>query len=238
MTARRFTRGSPARAVAYVRVSTDSACASAAQQRTAIEAWARREGVEIAAWYEDRGEETGERPGFAAAIEALTSAGAGPLAVASEDRASFEGMSAPFRFAAGQRGARLVTADGSGMPDGTHRCPTCGDPVRLWPRYPRAVVSKGTWTSMARGAARTPFVVARPLVAHCEAPAKAGAPLAFTRPAPLPAGLERASPPSGELLAASRGGLAARRPPRGRFFLDDRPVPGLSSRPWRGSSRR
>ncbi|WP_437785949.1 recombinase family protein [Sorangium sp. So ce1097] len=139
MTARRFTRGSPARAVAYVRVSTDSACASAAQQRAAIEAWARREGVEIAAWYEDRGEETGERPGVAAALEALTSAGAGLLAVASEDRASLEGMSGPFRFAAGRRGARLVSADGSGMPDGTHRCPTCGDPVELWPRYPRAV---------------------------------------------------------------------------------------------------
>ncbi|XXX81944.1 recombinase family protein [Sorangium sp. So ce134] len=139
MTARRFKRGSPERAVAYVRVASDAACASAAEQRAAIEAWARREGVEIAAWHEDRGEEIGERPGFAAALEGLTSAGAGLLAVANEDRASFNGIGAGCRFAASQRGARLVTADGSGMPDGTHRCPTCGDPVEPWPRYPRAV---------------------------------------------------------------------------------------------------
>ncbi|WP_438011250.1 recombinase family protein [Sorangium sp. So ce321] len=139
MTARLFKRGSPERAVAYVRVSTDAACASAAQQRAAIEAWARREGVEVAAWHDDRGEEAGDRPGFAAALERLTLIGAGVLAVASEDRASIEGMSGPFRFAVGQRGARLVTADGSGMPDGAHRCPTCGDPVEPWPRYPRAV---------------------------------------------------------------------------------------------------
>ncbi|WP_438001886.1 recombinase family protein [Sorangium sp. So ce185] len=139
MTARRFKRGSPERAVAYVRVSTDAACASAAEQRAAIEAWARREGVEIAAWHEDRGEETGERPGFAAAIEGLVRAGAGLFAVASEDRASIVGVSGLYRYAAGQRGARLVTADGSGMPDGTHRCPTCGDPVEPRPRYPRAV---------------------------------------------------------------------------------------------------
>ncbi|MGK3994015.1 recombinase family protein [Sorangium sp. So ce1024] len=139
MTARPFRRGSPGRAVAYVRVSTDAACASAAQQRAAIEAWARREGVEVAAWHEDRGEETGARPGFAAALEGLVLAEAGVLAVASEDRAGIEGWSAPLRFAAAQHGARLVTADGSGMPDGTHRCPTCGDPVELWPRYPRAV---------------------------------------------------------------------------------------------------
>ncbi|XYI03153.1 recombinase family protein [Sorangium sp. So ce1128] len=139
MAARLFKRGSPERAVAYVRVSTDAACASAAQQRAAIEAWARREGVDVAAWHDDRGEEAGDRPGFAAALEGLTLTGAGVLAVASEDRASIEGMSGPFRFAAGERGARLVTADGSGMPDGTHRCPTCGDPVEPWPRYPRAV---------------------------------------------------------------------------------------------------
>ncbi|XXT24593.1 recombinase family protein [Sorangium sp. So ce429] len=139
MTARPFKRGSPERAVAYVHVSTDAACASAAQQRAAIEAWARREGVEVAVWHDDRGEEAGDRPGFAAALEGLTLIGAGVLAVASEDRAGIEGMSGPFRFAAGERGARLVTADGSGMPDGTHRCPTCGDPVEPWPRYPRAV---------------------------------------------------------------------------------------------------
>jgi hypothetical protein len=58
-----------ARMVAYVRASTDAACASAAEQRAAIEAWASREGVEIAAWHEDRGEDIGERPGLAAAIE-------------------------------------------------------------------------------------------------------------------------------------------------------------------------
>lgn len=139
MPARPFRRGSPGRAVAYVRVSTDAVCASAAQQRAAIEAWARREGVEVAAWHEDRAEETGDRPGFAAALEGIVLADAGLLAVAAEDRAGFEGRSGPFRFAAGQRGARLVTADGSGMPDGTNRCPTCGDPVDVWPRYPRAV---------------------------------------------------------------------------------------------------
>ncbi|WP_437593852.1 recombinase family protein [Sorangium sp. So ce1000] len=139
MTAPRFKRGSPDRAVAYVRVSTDAACASAPEQRAAIEAWARREGVEIAAWHEDRGEDISDRPGLVAALEGLTLAGAGVLAVASEDRASIAGMSGPYRSAAGERGARLVTADGSGMPDGTHRCPICGDPLDLWPRHPRAV---------------------------------------------------------------------------------------------------
>ncbi|WP_437300676.1 recombinase family protein [Sorangium sp. So ce426] len=139
MTARRFKRGSPERAVAYVRVSTDAACASAQEQRQAIEAWSSRERVEIASWHEDRGEDTTARPGFTAALEGLTLAGAGLLAVASEDRISIVGISGPYRFAAGERGARLVTADGRGMPDGTHRCPICGDPLELWPRHPRVV---------------------------------------------------------------------------------------------------
>jgi len=76
-------------AVAYVRVSTREQHLGPEAQRAAIEAWARRAGVEVVAWHEDRGVSGRrgwrKRPGLVAALDAAQAAGA-LLVVAKRDR--------------------------------------------------------------------------------------------------------------------------------------------------------
>lgn len=94
MSASRRNRKAPeATAVAYLRVSTDEQAASGAglgAQREAIEAEAERRGWTIAAWRIDGGISGGkgieQRPGLAAAIEAVENREAAALMVAKTDR--------------------------------------------------------------------------------------------------------------------------------------------------------
>ena len=80
----------PRVAVAYVRVSKDDQKLGPEAQRASIEAWAAREGVQVAAWCVDQGvcsvTPIDGRPGLVAALAALREHGAGVLVVAKRDR--------------------------------------------------------------------------------------------------------------------------------------------------------
>lgn len=92
----RQTTAAPARtAVAYLRVSTDDQAESGAgiaAQRTAIEATAAHKGWTITDWFEDTGVSGGkaphQRPGLAAALNAVQSGQAERLIVSKIDRLS------------------------------------------------------------------------------------------------------------------------------------------------------
>jgi hypothetical protein len=54
MTRKRRAQGNPGTAVGYVRVSTEEQNLGPEAQRDEIRAWAKRQGVEVVAWHEDR----------------------------------------------------------------------------------------------------------------------------------------------------------------------------------------
>lgn len=106
----------PAKAVAYLRVSTDRQDLSPAAQREAIRAWAEREGVEVAAWHEDQGsggDDLEKRPGLLAALDAVRDLGAGVLVVAKRDRVARDVLNdALVQRLCERQGATVVSADG------------------------------------------------------------------------------------------------------------------------------
>jgi DNA invertase Pin-like site-specific DNA recombinase len=73
--------GSPKIAVAYIRVSTDEQRLGPEAQRAAVEAWAAREGVQVAAWCVDQGVSGASaieaRPALCTALTALREHGRG-----------------------------------------------------------------------------------------------------------------------------------------------------------------
>ncbi len=75
--------GNPLLAVAYIRVSTDEQRLGPEAQRAAVEAWAAREGISVAAWHVDQGvsggSDLGDRPALVAALGELRALGAGVL---------------------------------------------------------------------------------------------------------------------------------------------------------------
>src|SRR5580692_10680983 len=87
---KRVKAGSPLVAVAYIRVSKDDQKLGPEAQRASIEAWASREGVQVAAWHGDQGvcsvTPVEGRPALLAALAALREHGAGVLVVAKRDR--------------------------------------------------------------------------------------------------------------------------------------------------------
>src|ERR1035438_8310294 len=87
---KRVKSGSPLIAVAYLRVSKDEQKLGPEAQRAAVEAWAAREGVQVAGWHLDQGvcsvDPLDERPALVAALAALREHGAGLLVVAKRDR--------------------------------------------------------------------------------------------------------------------------------------------------------
>jgi DNA invertase Pin-like site-specific DNA recombinase len=104
-------------AIGYTRASTDDQMLSHDAQRASIEAYAAREGVQIVAWYEDRGVSGAtpaeDREGLTAAIAALREHGAGVLLVAKRDRVARDVLVATMiERAVESAGARLVSADG------------------------------------------------------------------------------------------------------------------------------
>jgi DNA invertase Pin-like site-specific DNA recombinase len=108
--------GSPKVACAYVRVSTVEQDLGPEAQRAAIEAWARSQGVTVAAWHEDRlsgSTPVHERPGFLGALESLRTTGAGLLVTAKRDRlARSVAVAVVAEELVREAGARVVTADG------------------------------------------------------------------------------------------------------------------------------
>ncbi len=114
--------GSATVAVGYVRVSTDEQRLGPEAQRAAIESWAAREGVRVAAWHVDQGVSGASaieaRAGLCAALASLREHGAGVLVVAKRDRVARDVVVAGLvDRAAAAAGARLVTADGTANGD-------------------------------------------------------------------------------------------------------------------------
>lgn len=114
--------GSSNVAVAYLRVSTDRQELGPEAQRAAIEAWAAREGLSVAAWHVDAGVSGAtaieSRPALCAALAALREHGAGVLVVAKRDRVARDVVvAATVERAAAHAGARLVSADGTANGD-------------------------------------------------------------------------------------------------------------------------
>jgi DNA invertase Pin-like site-specific DNA recombinase len=111
--------GNPLVAVAYIRVSKDDQKLGPEAQRASIEAWAAREGVQVASWHVDQGvcsvTPIDGRPGLVAALAALREHGAGMLVVAKRDRIARDVvLTAGVERAAGQGGAAVVSAAGEG----------------------------------------------------------------------------------------------------------------------------
>lgn len=120
---RRAAPADPRRAVAYIRMSTERQDLSPDAQRAAIESWAAREGVVVAAWHQDLGVSGGapleDRPGLMAAIEAVRAEGAGLLVVSRRDRLARDVLTAALVERLCERvGARVVGADGTGNGEG------------------------------------------------------------------------------------------------------------------------
>jgi DNA invertase Pin-like site-specific DNA recombinase len=121
-TTRRARPGNSRLAVAYLRASTEDQKLGPEAQRAAIETWAAREGVQVAAWHVDAGVSGGSalnaRPALGAALAALRGLGAGVLVVAKRDRLARDvAIAAMIEKATVAAGAKVVSADGAGNGD-------------------------------------------------------------------------------------------------------------------------
>jgi len=117
--AQRNRTGNPLVAVCYIRVSKDDQKLGPEAQRAAVEAWAAREGVQVAAWHVDQGvcsvTPIAERPALVAALASLRERGAGLLVVAKRDRIARDpALTAGVERAAATAGALVQSAAGEG----------------------------------------------------------------------------------------------------------------------------
>jgi DNA invertase Pin-like site-specific DNA recombinase len=119
--AKRTRTGDPKLAIALVRSSTEDQKLGPEAQRAAIEAWAAREGVTVAAWHVEHvsgGADIAERPGLVAALGDVRVLGAGLFVVLRRDRLARDPYIAlAIERAAASSGARVVTADGTANGD-------------------------------------------------------------------------------------------------------------------------
>ncbi len=117
---RRNSKRSSGRLVAYIRVSTDEQALGLDAQRSAIESWAGRQGLQVASWHADDGVSGGndlaERPALVEAISALRKGDT--LVVAKRDRLARDTfVAAQVGRLVAKAGARVVSADGAGNGD-------------------------------------------------------------------------------------------------------------------------
>lgn len=150
---RRHPQPDPAKAIAYLRVSTDRQDLGPDAQRTAIRLWAKRRGVEVVDWHEDRGVSGGtdvdKRPGLMAALEALRAQGAGALVVARLDRLARDVLiSAMVERLVERQGARIQSADGSGNGTGPE-AELMRNIVAAFSAYERALIRARTRAALA-----------------------------------------------------------------------------------------
>jgi DNA invertase Pin-like site-specific DNA recombinase len=116
---KRVKNGSPLVAVAYIRVSKDDQKLGPEAQRASVEAWAAREGVQVAAWHVDQGvcsvTPIDQRPALVAALVSLREHRAGVLVVAKRDRIARDpALTAAVESAATAAGAVVRSAAGEG----------------------------------------------------------------------------------------------------------------------------
>ena len=143
----------PTKAIAYLRVSTDRQDLSPDAQRDAIRRWAKRRGIDVVGWHEDRGISGGtdidKRPGLMAALEALRVEGAGVLAVARLDRLARDVLiSAMVERLCERQGARIQSADGSGNGTGPE-AELMRNIVAAFSAYERAIIRARTRAALA-----------------------------------------------------------------------------------------
>lgn len=149
----RRSKTDPTNAIAYLRVSTDRQDLSPDAQRDAIRRWAKRRGIEVLAWHEDRGISGGadldKRPGLMAALDALGTHGAGVLVVARLDRLARDVLiSAMVERLCERQGARIQSADGSGNGTGPE-AELMRNIVAAFGAYERAVIRARTRAALA-----------------------------------------------------------------------------------------
>lgn len=110
------------KAIAYIRASTDEQRLTPDAQREAIATWAAREGVTVVAEHVETGvsgaAELDDRPALMAALAGLKEHGAGLLVVLRRDRLARDVyLAGAIDRACAARGARVVSADGTGNGD-------------------------------------------------------------------------------------------------------------------------
>lgn len=143
----------PARAVAYLRCSTNRQDLSPAGQREAIREWAERKGVDVVAWHFDKGVSGGaaleKRPELVAAIDAVKRESAGLLVVAKRDRLARDVLTAALVERLCERhGARVQSADGTGNGDGPEAQLLRGV-IDVFAQYERAIIRSRTKAALA-----------------------------------------------------------------------------------------
>lgn len=145
-------------AVAYIRVSTEDQSLGPDAQRAAIERWAVAHGVTVVAVHEDVGVSGGleldRRPALLEALRSVEQHRAGVLVVAKRDRLARDVVVAAAieRLAEG-KGARVVSADGTGNADGPEGMLMRGL-VDLFAQYERALIRSRTKAALAVKKAR------------------------------------------------------------------------------------
>lgn len=140
-------------AIAYLRVSTEDQALGPKAQRSAIEAWAAREGVQIAAWHVDSGVSgatpVAERPALLSAIAALREHGATVLVSAKRDRLARDvAIAATLDRIVRKEGASVRTADGMSDASGSAGMIQRGV-SDLFAAYEREVIRERTMAALA-----------------------------------------------------------------------------------------
>jgi DNA invertase Pin-like site-specific DNA recombinase len=155
---KRVKPGSTSVAVAYIRVSKEEQRLGPEAQRAAIEAWAAREGVQVACWHVDQGvcsvTPIDERQALCGALAALREHGAGILVVAKRDRIARDVvLTAMVERAVEAIGARVVSAagEGNGIAPADQFMRTVIDGAA---QYERALIRARTRAALAAKAAR------------------------------------------------------------------------------------
>jgi site-specific DNA recombinase len=150
--------GNPLLAVCYIRVSKDEQRLGPEAQRAAVEAWAAREGVQVAAWHVDQGvcsvTPIDGRPGLVAALASLRGHGAGVLVVAKRDRLARDPvLTAGVERAAVAAGASVQSAAGEGN-GSTPADEFMRGVIDSASRYERALIRARTKAALAAKSAR------------------------------------------------------------------------------------
>ncbi len=158
MAKRKSIVGNPKLAVGYIRVSTDDQALGLEAQLAALEAWALRQGVTLAAVYRDEfvsgATPIDKRQGLLDALEALRTHGAGVLVAAKRDRLARDIMvTAAIEHGARSLGAVVRTADGASDGDGPENAMLRGM-LDLFAAYERAIIGVRTKAALARKKAR------------------------------------------------------------------------------------
>lgn len=140
-------------AVAYLRVSTEDQSLGPEAQRAAIEAFAAREGIQIAAWHVDAGVSGAapipQRLALLAAIAALRTHNAGVLVAHKRDRLARDIVAAKtIESLSAKEGATVRTADGTSDAKGSARILQVGI-HDLFAEHERAIIRERTTAALA-----------------------------------------------------------------------------------------